>query len=86
VERDGLVTHEFFVPTTACKQHHCGFAPNPEVRSVDCAGWIEPGQVYVAMQLTARDRVAFCTPCALANFPGSCVEAEQRRGLTRSQP
>jgi hypothetical protein len=69
VERYGLVTHEYFTPVRARKQHHCRFTRHAGVRSADCTGWIEPGQVYVAEQITDRERVPFCTPCALANFP-----------------
>lgn len=45
VERDGLVAHESFVPTTARKQHHCGFVRN-HARS-----WPSPGTIFRGSRL-----------------------------------
>jgi hypothetical protein len=78
--RYGLVAREFFAPTMARKQHRCRFSRNPDVRAADCTGWIEPAQVYVAMRITQRERVPYCVPCALANFPRLVRQAEATQG------
>jgi hypothetical protein len=45
----------------------------PEVRSIDCTGWIEPGEVYISMQLTA---FGASTGRRMASLRGRCYSAK----------